>query len=459
MRSAGWVEAWTGGRRAVHIGDVADFNAQFIPQTDLTRRQGHHYSCLAAFYSPQPAVLVLPHQVEEGWVRLLERELGWPEVEVHSGLVGDDGLMAPALAARPALRHRIGGLGLPVHHWGRSGGVDATGAPARADGVADGAAGAAPVDPRLAAVRHYEAKDRSHALFHRLAPEHPGILVPAQQPARPGRRLAALVAERAARGLPTVLKARHGVGGFGTAVLTPAQVAAAGGAKALLRDLTGQRILPPATELLVEEYVAGGGRLRHPSFDGLVDEDGGVHPVGVALMDVEGTGYRGATVGPGLLPAQLGSTATAFGLAVGRELAAAGHRGWYDVDFVTGRDGRLSPTEINLRLTGPAAAFMLKARLDAVRGPGHLVRTIDQLPLGARLGQQALLAHLERLAERCARFGAALLPTIPTAGFEPAPTVGVALAATVPDALDAAEAVVRAANLALGDPFAPLGSC
>ncbi|MER8185204.1 hypothetical protein [Kitasatospora sp. NPDC094015] len=456
MRSAAWLEAWTGGRRAVHIGDVADFNAQFIPQTDLTRRQGHHYSCLAAFYSPHPALLVLPHQVEEGWTRLLERELDWSAVELHSGLAGDGDLMAAALAARPALRQRIDGLGLPIHRWGRSG---ATGSADRARSGAEpgpGSGSGAGPDPRLAAVRRYEAKDHSHALFARLAPAHPGIHVPAQQAVRPGRRLARLIAGQAARGRPTVLKARHGVGGFGTAVLTPEQIAAAGGAGPLLRALIGQRILPAGADLLVEEYVPGGGRLRHPSFDGLVDQDGGVHPVGVALMAVEGTGYRGATVGPGLLPEQLATTAVAFGLAVGRELAAAGHRGWYEVDFVTGRDGRLSPTETNLRLTGPAVAFLLKARLDAVRGPGHLVRTVDQLPLGARLGQQALLAHLERVAVRCARFGALLLPTIPTAGFDPAPTVGIALAATDHDALDAAEAVTRAANLALGDPFTPL---
>ncbi|WP_371502020.1 hypothetical protein OG871_33755 [Kitasatospora sp. NBC_00374] len=436
MRTAAWTEAWTAGDRAVHIGDVADFNAQFLPQSAESRRQGHHYSCLAAFYSPHPAVLVLPHQVEEAWVRLLERELGWSAVELHSGLAGD-GLMAPALAARPALRQRIDTLGLPVRHWGRS----------------------SPDDPALAAVRRYEAKDASHVLFARLAPGHPGIRVPAQQSVEPGRRLARLLAARAAEGRTTVLKARHGVGGFGTAVLTPGQIALAGGARALLRRLTDRQILPPGERLLVEEYVDGAGRLRNPTFDGVIAEDGSVHPVGVGLMDVEGTGYRGATVGPGLLPDGLADTVAGFGVAVGRELARAGHRGWYDVDFVTDRSGRPAPTETNLRLTGPAVAFMIKARLDAVRGPGHLVRTLDRLPLGARLGPQALLAHLDRLAGRCAPFGATLLPTIPTAGFEPEPTVGIALAARGPDALDAldaldaAEAVVRSANLALGDPF------
>ncbi|MEU9131679.1 hypothetical protein AB0D08_26810 [Kitasatospora sp. NPDC048540] len=434
MGTAAWAEAWTGGRRAVHIGNVADFNAQFVPASDDSTRHGHHYSCLAAFYSPHPAVLVLPHQVEPEWVRRLDRILDWSEVEVHSGLAEDGRLIGPALAARPELRRRLDALALPVRHWGAT------------EGTGTG----------VAAVRRYEAKDASHALFTRLAPGHPGIRVPAQLAVDSPRALAGVVDERARAGRTTVLKARHGVGGFGTAVLTPGRIAAAGGARNLLRRLADDQVLPSREGLLVEEYVEGGGRLRHPSFDGLITEDGTVHPVGVALMRVEDTAYAGATVGPGSVPARLAGAAVPFGVAVGRELAAAGHRGWYDVDFVTDPAGRLAPTETNVRLTGPAVAFMIQARLDAVRGPGHLVRTIDRLPLGARLGQQALLAHLEALARRCARFGATLLPTIPTAGFEAQPTVGVALAATDPDALDAAEAVARAANLALGDPFDPL---
>ncbi|WP_354638403.1 hypothetical protein [Kitasatospora camelliae] len=429
MRADDWLQAWTGGRRAVHIGDVADFNARFLAQSPGAREQGHHYSCLAAFYSPHPAALLLPHQVEEGWIRWLERELAWDPVELHSGLAVDRG-MAEALAARPALRQRIEGLGLPVHRWGR---------------------------PDLPTVRRYEAKSASSALFGRVAADHPGITVPRQEPADSPRRLARLLTRRAGRGETTVLKADHGVGGFGTALVTPEDVHRAGGGRELLRRLARDGVLPEGGGLRVEEYVEScGGRLRDLTFDAVIGADGGVHPVGVGVMRVVGTGYRGATVGPGTVPAPLADTAVRFGLAVGEVLAAEGHRGWYDIDFVTHRTGRLAPTETNLRLTGPAVAFMLRARLDAVRGPGHHVRTLDRLPLGARLPQSALLAHLESLAARCRPFGATLLPTIPTASFDPHPSVGVALAATSPDALEAAEAVVRHANAALGEPFGAL---
>ncbi|MEV8097672.1 hypothetical protein [Kitasatospora sp. NPDC085879] len=435
MGESQWQHAWTdGGRRAVHIGDVADFNAQFVPQTPEARRQAHHYSCLAAFYTPDPAALLLPGEPEEQWTAWLARELAWGPVDLHTGLADEHGTVRETLAARPTLCEGIERLGLPVRPWGRTAGAG------------------------LDAVRRYESKAASHELFTRTAGGHPGIRVPRQQPAGSPRQAARLLAAAARRGETAVLKAHHGVGGYGTAVLTPQQVATAGGARPLLRALTAEGVLPPGG-LLLEEYVPGRGRLRNLTFDAVIADDGTVHPVGTAVMHIDGTSYQGATTGPGTVPPGAAATAEAFGLAVGAELARAGHRGWYDVDFVTDPAGRLAPTEANLRLTGPAVAFVLAARLDAVHGPGHRVRTLDRLPLGARLPQQALLDHLAGLAGRCARFGVRLLPTIPTASRDELPTAGIALASRAPhaqaalDALDAAEAVVRSANEALADPF------
>ena len=142
-----------------------------------------------------------------------------------------------------------------------------------------------------------------------------------------------------------------------------------------------------------------------------------------------------------------------FGRAVGRELAAAGYRGWFDVDFVTGSDGRPAPTEINLRLTGPAVAFMVKARLDEISGPGHLVRTADRVPLGARLPARELHTLLRELTDRFAGIDAVFVPSIPTAAFDPSPSMGVVLAARTRERLDAAEALVRTAARDVGRMF------
>ncbi|MFE7560852.1 hypothetical protein [Kitasatospora sp. NPDC057500] len=443
----GWVGAWTGGRRAVHIGNVADFNEQFRQEDeppDAERRarrlrQAHHYAGLAVAYGPDPAALVLPAEVDRAWIDLLARELDWGPVEFHAG-IAPGSTVADALAARPALAGRLAGDPGPVLHWGRT--------PDLGDG------------PELAAVRRYESKAATHELFTALAPGHPGIRVPGQERADTPRRAARRLTSRAARGLTTVLKSPHGVGGYGTAVVTPQELLAAGGARALLRRLVREDVLPPGGELLLEEYVDGGpagsGRLRDLTFDAVIGADGRVHPVGVGEMAVDGTRYQGVTVGPDVVPPGAAAVAERFGLAVGERLAAAGHRGWFDVDFVTDRERRLAPTEANLRLTGPAIAFVLRHRLDEVRGPGHLVRTLDAMPLGARLSQEALFGHLERLRPQCARLGATVLPLIVTACYEPEPAVGLALAARDAEALEAAQALLGSAHHALGRMFEAL---
>ncbi|WP_406275869.1 GNAT family N-acetyltransferase [Streptomyces sp. NBC_00191] len=411
---ADWAQAWTDGRRAVHLGNVAEFQGQFGEVTGEARRAADHYACLAVFASPHPAALVLPGSVPGGWIAMVGRQLGWGTVEVYDGLTG------PEVLARPALVRNLRALGLPFVPWGHT----------EASGELSGRR--LPPD----ALRH-ESKRASHTLFRQLAPEHPAIVVPERWTPATRREAARLIAARARAGAATVVKTEHGAGGSGTRVVTD-------------RVRAGSL---PRGPLLLEEYVAGDGAPSDPTYDGLIDAQGQVHDVGVAAMDVEGTVYRGATVGPGVVPDDLAAHALRFGHAVGRELAASGYRGWFDVDFVTGPGGRLAPTETNLRLTGPSAAFMVKLRLDELRGGDHLVRSLDRVPLGARLPEPELIAFLRDLTERCAGIDAVLVPSIPTAGYEPDPYVGVLIAACTSERLDAAEALVRAASHNLGRIF------
>ncbi|MGW6457884.1 GNAT family N-acetyltransferase [Streptomyces sp. NPDC055078] len=397
-----WAQVWTEGRRAVHIGNVAEFQSQFGAVDETSRHAADHYACLAVFASPHPAVVVLPRAVPEGWLALVARQLGWARVEAYRET-------GPGLLERPALVARLRETGLPFVAWGHT----------AAFGELTGR--------RLpSGALRYESKRASHELFGRLATDHPGIAVPRQWSVSSRRRAARLIAARARAGESTVVKSEHGAGGSGTVVLT--------------RRTRAQAL--PRGPLLLEEYVTGDG--TRPTYDGLVDARGEVHAVGVAAMDIEGTAYRGATVGPGAVPDRLMEPALRFGRAVGRELAASGFRGWYDVDFVTGPDGGLAPTETNLRLTGPAAAFMVKLRLDETRGGGHLVRSLDRVPLGARLPDAELIAFLRELTGTCAGIDAVLVPSIPTAAYEPDPYIGVILAARTADRLDAAGALVRA---------------
>ncbi|MFJ9031362.1 GNAT family N-acetyltransferase [Streptomyces sp. NPDC102274] len=470
-----WVRAWTRGLRTVQLGNVAEFQAQFGELTPLARRASGHYSCLAALGSPHPAAVVLPVTVPPGWAELLCRQLAWDSLEVYDGLgvaQADEagqavhtpqGLqaaealhtpdaarsgLAAAILARPALTRRLRGLGLPFVPWGHT-----------------GPSGELSGEPLTSGALRYESKSAANGLFQRLAPAHPAITVPVQRTAANRREAARLLLALVRPGAGGVVKTEHGVGGSGTHVVRSVR-----GLLPVLRAL-------PRGPLLVEEYLTDGTDAadvtegsepgpphdvphdvpRDLTYDGLVDTAGTVHDVGAARMDVAGTAYRGATVGPGAVPDRAASVALRFGHAVGLELAASGYRGWYDVDFVTATAGRLAPTEINLRLTGPSVAFMVKARLDETRGGDHLVRTLDHIPLGARLPDGELLVWLRELTGRCAEIGAVLVPSIPSAAFDPAPFLGVLLAARTPDCLDMAEALVRGAARDLGRIFAIVG--
>ncbi|MEV8533584.1 GNAT family N-acetyltransferase [Streptomyces sp. NPDC051211] len=437
---APWVAAWTGGRPAVHLGNVAEFNAQFR-DASLDRLQGpaHHYASLAAFYSPQPAALVLPRPAPAGWLELLTRQLGWEPVELYDGVAGSGPGLSAAVLARPSLAGRLHALGLPLIPWGQT----------EAFGRLSGR-------PLPADALRYESKAASHRLFRRLAGtgRHPGIVVPDQAYAGTRRAAARLLADRARAGRTTVLKSEHGVGGSGTTVVTAREVREAGGARAVLRRL-------PRGPLLVEEYVGGGagaGAVRDLTYDGFVDGSGRVWEAGAAVMEVAGTGYAGATVGPGVVPGAAEGPLLGFGRAVGAELADSGYRGWFDVDFVLDARGRPAPTETNLRLTGPSIAFMVAARLDEVRGGRHVVRMVDRVELGARLPGPALTEFLQHLSRSCTAFDAVFLPAIPTAAFDPAPFLGVLLGAHSVAAVDAAESLVREEARRLGEMFHPADS-
>ncbi|MDD9380730.1 GNAT family N-acetyltransferase [Streptomyces sp. ZAF1911] len=433
---ADWARAWTGGGAAVHVGNVAEYNAQFADASlDREQRAAHHYACLAAFYSPRPAALVLPRPVPPGWISLLGRQLDWPAgMEVYDGLAERDPGLSQAVRDRPALAARLTGAGAPLVPWGLTAPFARLARrPWRPDEL------------------RYESKSAAHGLFGRILAEggHPAITLPAQWRADTRWSAVRLLASRTRAGESTVLKSEHGVGGSGTTVLTPERVRAAGGARAVVRAL-------PRGPLLVEEYVRGPADPAEPrdlTYDGFVDAGGRVHEVGGAVMDVADGGYRRATVGPGVVPVWAEEPLLAFGRAVGTELSAAGYRGWFDVDFVADGAGRLAPTETNLRLTGPSVAFVVAARLDELRGAGHFVRIADRVELGARLPEADFGELCERLSRRCAAMGAVFLPAIPTGAFEPAPWMGALVAATGRELLDAAERVVRAEALSVGAMF------
>lgn len=412
-----WSVVWNSPVAPAVVGNVAEFNGQF------GGRPGgpDHYSCLAAVCARRPGMVLLPAPVPGWWADHLADVLGWTTVPVHGGLA-EDGQICEAITARTDLT----GSDTPMLSWGATPGTVRLGVTS---------------PETLRCVRRYESKRHAHRLFEALAAGHPRILVPEQQPLRSAWRQARELAD----GRRVVLKQEFGVGGQGVVIVsreTPG-----------LRSLLRRSVRAGA---LVERFVDGDPANRDVTFDALVAPDGRVWPVGAGSMMVDGVAYRGVTVGPGVLPAQISAVAADFGLAVGRALAEEGYRGWYDVDYVATVEGMLAPTEINLRLSGPAVAWHVQVALDQRWGGSHVVRTLDLLPLGARLPGKAFQAHVALLEQRCRSVGARLLVTIASAAFDPAPYLAVALAGRTVAVVDAAENAVRRLNAGLGELFSDL---
>ncbi|MFD7734729.1 hypothetical protein ACFV6F_30655 [Kitasatospora phosalacinea] len=68
--------AWTGGRHAVDSRNVMDCGPQLGQSVPGLLPASHCCSYLAAFCTPDPAVLVLPLRVDPGWAE-------WPPLELE----------------------------------------------------------------------------------------------------------------------------------------------------------------------------------------------------------------------------------------------------------------------------------------------------------------------------------------------------------------------------------------
>ncbi|MFD7898293.1 hypothetical protein [Streptomyces sp. NPDC059743] len=415
-----------------HIGNVAEYNRQFFPaqfRSDHLRSwdiEGHHYAGLALFYSADPGPVFLPLRFDRAWLDMQRSYLHWPHVSLH-WTAGEPGL-SDVLAADPAavatLRAALdapGGGHLLA--WGETAGTERLRAAVSGRPTTPGGG---PAQERGQAA--FESKREAHRRFSECARGRPEILITRQEVYGDAQTAAAALAARATAGAgPVMLKSDFGVGGFGTRLVRPDEIPTQDDVWALLRALTDDDAIFGVVPLLVEEYIEPHPLHCQLTYDGEITDDG-VIDRGTALMHVTGTHYRGATTGPGALPEPLRRPVTDFGRTVGAMLAAEGYRGWFDVDFVRARDGRLAPTEINARRTGPCAAMAIAANLGASAGRPVVVRTEDTLPLPRAIPEERLYARFETVARVLADQGVAFVPTLVTASSEKVPYAGFALA-------------------------------
>lgn len=425
---------------SVHIGNVAEFNEQFltVEQGDLRELIRHDcdtYAGIAPFFSEDPGLVVLARDSgDPRWWDLLAERLAWDSLTPHVIPTGIDEDLSGRARQDPVVRDAVAqarASGAKVLSWGETG-------PFRSlvhtlpDEVAPRS-----VDARAA--RAAESKSGSTEVFEaaRLASDA-NVMVPWSFRCDDDAALIQAIEEMAEGGRGVILKSDFGVGGFGTALLQPEFTRSRDDCMAAVESLRGEDPRYSSWPLVVQSRVVrrrgGPGDLTG---DGEVLPDGSVLYRGGAKMLVDGTHYAGAVTSC-VTMASLSTWLEIedFTISVGRVLSGKGYRGWFDVDFLEGVDGRLHALEINARRTGPVAPLTIARRLGALHGEAFSsVACLDSVTLPRRLSARATFDALQSTESGRSEW---LVPTSFLGTEDPRPGLGLAVAAAT-----AAEAMAR----------------
>lgn len=166
------------------------------------------------------------------------------------------------------------------------------------------------------------------------------------------------------KGAGCVLKTNHGLAGAGLVILRKEEIDIKKLPEIIADILRGESYWRK-DPIVVEEYippdknVCGGA----PNIE-LRTIDGKAEPLYLCGMRVTDAGsFRGVEIGKGAVPEEVGRVITAGGEQFGKFLQEAGYRGFFEIDWVAGQDGKLYPIEANLRRTGGTHVFESGKRL------------------------------------------------------------------------------------------------
>jgi len=202
--------SWDDGERFVHLGNVTEFNEQFLARRSATTPASAGGRTASTMPTSRCSTALSRRRPSYRTTSTGPGSRSWSGSSTGSPLRSTAGsLRTPAcrkrVLDRPALLARIRSDWGPVLAWGLTSQFEA---------LLAGTAELGPPSAALAATRHFESKAATHHLFGVLAVGVFGI-VPAQRPVDSVRATVRALAARVAAGETAVLKAEHGVGGGG----------------------------------------------------------------------------------------------------------------------------------------------------------------------------------------------------------------------------------------------------
>lgn len=160
-----------------------------------------------------------------------------------------------------------------------------------------------------------------------------------------------------------VIKTNKGHSGFGVLIFRPGELPRDRERRIrILRRTFARNSYWTKFPIVVEEYkkenpaIAGG----FPSVECHVEKDGSVQFLYYCGMRMTHEGvFRGLEIHKSIVSPTIDRKVREMGVTLGKQLASFGYRGFFDVDMLAGKDGRLYVTESNVRRTGGTYVYHL----------------------------------------------------------------------------------------------------
>lgn len=167
-----------------------------------------------------------------------------------------------------------------------------------------------------------------------------------------------------------VLKANLGAAGVGVFVFSPnAYNLSDPETWNRMESIVEKNTLLQSGPVIVEEYILPNFNKPgvFPSVDTLIQPDGTPVVQAVSGMMIHRSGeeleFYGSRMGHGLFTESQQQYMESINIAIGKEHARIGYRGWYDTDFILSETGPLYLTETNVRRTGTTYMVDLARKL------------------------------------------------------------------------------------------------
>jgi len=113
--------------------------------------------------------------------------------------------------------------------------------------------------------------------------------------------------------------------------------------------------------LVVPNPRIGGG---FPNAEFLIKKNGEVKFLYYCGMRVDKKGvFAGIEIGEETLPKRVASRITDIGYLIGEQYSTDGYRGYFDIDFIAGKNGEIFVNESNVRVTGGTHMYMAAIEL------------------------------------------------------------------------------------------------